>query len=281
MIYLLLSILLSASLFIFFKWFDLRKVNLIPAICGNYIACICTGFMIGDINYALLSDFKYLSACVALGILFFLIFYAMGFASARIGVGISSASAKLSLMIPVIYGSLALGEELKILHILAVIIVIPAVLLMSYKKGEALNKRNIGIPLIIFLGSGIIDTALNLLANTGNTGSSDTGIIVIFSTALLCVLSYMKLKDLQVLKERRSIMYGFILGIPNYFSVYFLMLALNSGALKSGQFYLINNTGVMLVSYTAARLIFKEQIDRMKLSGITLACIAIYLVLFG
>lgn len=281
MLYLLLSIILSASLFIFFKWFDLRKVNLIPAICGNYIACIGTGILIGDINTALFSDLKYLISCVVLGIMFFLIFYAMGYASAKIGVGISSASAKLSLLIPVIYGTLVLGEDLKILHIVAMLLVIPAVLLMSRKKGEKLNLQNIGIPLIIFLGSGIIDTALNLLANTGEGGSSDTGIVIIFSSALLCVLIYMFLINTPILKEKRSIAFGFLLGIPNYFSVYFLMLALNSGALSSGQFYMINNTGVMLVSFASARLLFNEQIDRLKLTGIALACVSIYFVLFG
>jgi hypothetical protein len=120
MIWLILCIVLSSLLFVGFKWFDIKKVNLLMAISGNYISCIITGLIVNGcsnentVQYHSF-DMRMASICMGLGCLFFAVFYAMGYASARIGVGITSASTKMSLVIPVFYNAIAFSETLHLM----------------------------------------------------------------------------------------------------------------------------------------------------------------------
>lgn len=281
MIYILLSVSLSASLFLFFKWFDIKKIATLPAISGNYIACIITGIIMNQgVNFEHLNSVIILSSLV-LGILFFAIFYAMAYSSSKIGVGISSAAAKLSLVIPVTFGALVLHEDFGLLRILALCLSIPAVVLMTYKKGEKWSLKTLFIPLIIFIGSGIIDTALNVLQKNLNGSSPSSVIILIFSMALVSSIVFSMATKVNIIKEYKSISHGIILGIPNYFSVYFMLLALGSGFLSSGQFYLVNNSMVMLLSFILGWLFFSEKINLYKLLGIGISILSIYLILFA
>jgi drug/metabolite transporter (DMT)-like permease len=281
MIYLILSVALSASLFLFFKWFDLKKIATLPAIAGNYIACIITGIIMNrGVNFEQLNTNIILSSLV-LGILFFAIFYAMAYSSAKIGVGISSAAAKLSLMIPVTFGAIVLHETFGVLRIIALFLSIPAVVLMTYNKGEKWSLKALLIPLIIFIGSGIIDTSLNILQKNLNGSSPSSVIILIFSMALASSIVFSMVTKINLSREYKSLSHGIILGIPNYFSVHFMMLALGSGLLSSGQFYLVNNSLVMLLSFFLAWVFFSEKINLYKMLGIVISIISIYLILFA
>jgi drug/metabolite transporter (DMT)-like permease len=281
MIYLILSVALSASLFLFFKWFDLKKIATLPAIAGNYIACIITGIIMNrGVNFEQLNTNIILSSLV-LGILFFAIFYAMAYSSAKIGVGISSAAAKLSLMIPVTFGAIVLHEAFGILRIIALFLSIPAVVLMTFNKGEKWSLKALLIPLIIFIGSGIIDTSLNILQKNLNGSSPSSVIILIFSMALASSIVFSMVTKTNLSREYKSLSHGIILGIPNYFSVHFMMLALGSGLLSSGQFYLVNNSLVMLLSFFLAWVFFSEKINLYKVLGVVISIISIYLILFA
>ena len=281
MIYILLSVSLSASLFLFFKWFDIKNIATLPAIIGNYIACITTGIIMNQgVNFEQLNSSIILSSLV-LGILFFAIFYAMAYSSSKIGVGISSAAAKLSLVIPVSYGALVLHEEFGLLRIVALCLSIPAVVLMTYKKGEKWTLKSLAIPLVIFIGCGIIDTALNVLQKNLNGSSPSSVIVLIFSMALVSSIVFSIATKVNITKEYKSLSHGIILGIPNYFSVHFMLLALGSGFLSSGQFYLVNNSMVMLLSFLLAWLFFSEKINFYKLLGIGISILSIYLILFA
>lgn len=281
MIYLLLSVALSASLFLFFKWFDLKNIATLPAISGNYIACIITGLIMNQgVNFEHLNT-NIIVASLLLGILFFAIFYAMAYSSSKIGVGISSAAAKLSLMIPVTFGALVLHESFGLLRIFALFLSIPAVVLMTYTKGEKWSLKTLLIPLIIFIGSGIIDTSLNILQKNLNGTSPSSVIILIFSMALASSIVFSIFTNVNLTREYKSLSHGIILGIPNYFSVHFMMLALGSGFLSSGQFYLVNNSLVMLLSFLLAWMFFSEKINFYKMLGIVISIISIYLILFA
>lgn len=281
MLYLIFSVLLSSALFICFKWFDLRRVQLLPAISGNYLACIVTGIVINGGFRTDGLEPSLLMACAGLGILFFAVFYSMGYAASRIGVGISSASAKLSLIIPVSYGALVLNEPFGYMRFAALLLAIPAVVLMSYKTGEKFSFKHLGLPLFIFAGSGFIDTALNILQKHLGLLSPAVAISLIFGAALLSSVLFSVSSGKPLFQEHRSLLYGLILGVPNYFSVHFMLMALRSGAFSSGQFYLINNSGVMLLSFVLAALLFSEQLNLYKIAGLLISVLSIYLVLFG
>lgn len=249
------------------------------AIVGNYVSCILTAFVLNGGLYFQDFSIGFIIICLCLGVLFFLVFFAMGYASSHIGVGIASASSKMSLIIPVLFGTLILNESFDWIKILALIFAIVSVVLISYQPNSKLAFRYLLIPFLIFVGSGFIDTCLNLLQLhfSKHQLNKESAIALIFMGAFISILLYISLTQIKVLKDKRSFAFGLLLGIPNYFSVYFLILALGSGFLPSNHFYMINNTAIMLCSFIAALILFKEKINYRKLIGIALAVVAIYL----
>ncbi len=279
MIYLVLSMVLSASLFVLFKWFDTLKIKLIPVIIGNYLTCICIGLLAGGTykNLFIHSNFDVYS--LVLGVLFFIVFYAMGFASSTIGIGISSAASKLSLLIPVAFGAIVLNESFGIFRILSLVLVIPAVLLMSYSKDESWKMRSFLIPLFIWVGSGTIDTSLNVLQMNIHASLHGKVILFIFTGAFVSSMIFASVKKIPLWKHRRSIAFGIALGIPNYLSIHYMLRALHSEFITSSQFYMINNTGVMLLSFISAALLFSEKVNLYKVLGILLSGVSLFLML--
>jgi drug/metabolite transporter (DMT)-like permease len=279
MLFLVLSILLSTTLFVVFRWFHLKKINLLMAIAGNYVSCILTALVLNGGLYFQDFSIDFIIICLSLGFLFFLVFFAMGFVSSNIGVGIASASSKMSLIIPVLFGTLILNESLNFVKILALFLAIISVVLISYHPKDKMALKFMLIPFFVFLGSGFIDTCLNLLQLhiQQNQLNNETAIALIFIGALVSIMVYILFFHSKLLSDKRSFSYGLLLGVPNYFSIYFLVLALGSGFLQSNHFYMINNTSVMLCSFIAALILFKEKINYRKLLGIALAVLAIYL----
>jgi drug/metabolite transporter (DMT)-like permease len=72
----------------------------------------------------------------------------------------------------------------------------------------------------------------------------------------------------------RHIRAGILLGVPNFFSIYFLMAMLESG--WSGSIlYPINNLGILLFASFFGWLIFGERLDKKHAVGFLLSLIAI------
>lgn len=279
---LILSIVLSAILFVGFKWFEQKGVSLLPAVAGNYATCALTGCLMNGGASVEHTGTGILVGCISLGALFFSIFYLMGYSSAQIGVGITGASAKMALVIPVLYGAIALKEGMDAYKILALLLALSAVILMSLERGAKLEARAILIPLAIFIGSGIIDTALNVLQLALKSRGMDTrgAIALVFTGAMCTALIVMLARNRKQLLDIRSLLFGVLLGIPNYFSIYFMVSALRSGRWMSNQFYMINNTGIMALCLLLGWILFREKMNVQKGVGFLLAIISIYLVLF-
>jgi drug/metabolite transporter (DMT)-like permease len=216
-----------------------------------------------------------------MGILFFTVFYAMGYASARIGVGITGASTKMSLVIPVLYGMVVLGEELWYQHILGLVFALLAILLMSVNPGEKLPVKKLFLPLFIFIGSGLVDLSINLLRMTLDDKQLDQriSIILIFSGALSAASMILLCKYRHLFRDLRSLGYGFLLGIPNYFSIYAMIKALGSGKFRTNDFYMINNTGIVVLCFVSGLLLFGEKLTWTKGTGLILSILSVCLIL--
>lgn len=76
----------------------------------------------------------------------------------------------------------------------------------------------------------------------------------------------------------KNILGGIILGIPNYFSIYFLVLALRSEGFESSVVFTLNNVAIVLLSTLLGILLFKERLLPKNWLGILLAIISILLV---
>ena len=73
-------------------------------------------------------------------------------------------------------------------------------------------------------------------------------------------------------------LWGVILGVPNYFSIHFLLAALRNENGNSASVFTINNVAIVLFSTLLGILIFKEKLSMKNWGGIVIAVISIALV---
>ncbi|GAK75757.1 integral membrane protein [Nonlabens ulvanivorans] len=78
----------------------------------------------------------------------------------------------------------------------------------------------------------------------------------------------------------RSIIGGIALGIPNYFSIYFIIKTLKNG-MESSVVYPINHVGTVLFTSLLGIVIFKEKLIPKNYIGIVVAIVAIVMIAFA
>ena len=88
---------------------------------------------------------------------------------------------------------------------------------------------------------------------------------------------------LKALKKRssfgtRNIVAGIVLGVPNYFSILFLIKALQNKNFESSTLFTINNVAIVIVSTLVGLFLFKENFSLKNKIGIALAVVGIVLV---
>jgi len=286
LIYLLLSILSSTVIFVVFRLYKKYNVNTLQAIIVNYfIACIVGffGYIEGIDDLVRIPSESWFLGTVFLGALFITVFNLAAITTQRSGLSVVSVATKMSVAIPVFFGIFIYNESLGFLKVTGIILALAAVYLSSIKtkKGISIKKENLIFPLLVFIGSGIIDTTINYLENfyvsetdVGLFSSSIFGIAGIIGITILigqAVLGKLKI-------TWKNIAGGIALGIPNYFSIYFLVMALRSPGFENSVIFTLNHVGIVLASTILGIVLFKEVLLKKNWIGIALAVISIILV---
>ena len=80
----------------------------------------------------------------------------------------------------------------------------------------------------------------------------------------------------------KSLIGGIALGIPNYFSIYFLVKALQEMQkefyMESSSLFMVNNLSIVILSVGIGLVLFREKLDRLKIFGLFLALVSLYLI---
>lgn len=283
MIFLLLSIVFSSGLFVIFKYFGIYKVDVLKAIIVNYIVAFSMGFLLADkkipISEIYLEPWFY--GAILLGALFVSIFFVMAMTAQKNGVSVTSIAGKMSVVMPVFFGIILYNETVTFLKIAGIIIALIAVYLSSVKKEKSNNKATLLFPILLFLGSGAIDTIIKYV-QVHYVSNQD---VSIFSGSLfgIAALFGILILAIKTIKKRESfgfknVIAGIVLGIPNYFSIIFLIKALQNNSFESSALFTINNVGIVIVSTLVGFFIFKEKFSLKNKIGVVLAILGIVLV---
>ncbi|RFN60104.1 DMT family transporter [Marixanthomonas ophiurae] len=282
---LLFSILSSTLIFVVFKLFDRFKINTLHAIVVNYIVAFSCGlfFYKGDLTLAHVPEQPWFYYTLGLGALFIIIFNLMAITTQKSGLSVVSVATKMSVVIPIAFGLVYYKESLGILKILGIILALVAVYLASIKTkdGIAIQKKNLIYPLLVFLGSGFIDTSIKYLEDT-MVAEDEVALFsaIIFSAAAcigILILIGQKIRGTFSF-QFKTIIGGIALGFANYFSIYYIIQALRSDILESSGVFTVNNVAIVMVSTLLGITFFKERLLRKNWIGIILAVISIFLV---
>ena len=157
-------------------------------------------------------------------------------------------------------------------------------MILSKKNQTIIPRKYVYLPVIVFLGSGLIDTSLKLLElNYSNAISINTISYSIFLGAFIVGTTFYTIKERLNFNNwlSRNMISGVILGIPNYFSIYFLLLAIKSFSLKSAFVFGINNIGIVLLSTLLSVIIFREKLSSINKFGVLVSILSIILIAYS
>ncbi|MFT7591830.1 MAG: drug/metabolite transporter (DMT)-like permease [bacterium] len=285
--FLLLSILCSSIINLVFRYFPKYQVDNQQAIMVNYWTCVVTGLITSDLPVSQLVN-SYSSSwgiyTILLGLLFVSVFFGMAVTAQKYGISVSVIAAKMGVVFPVLYAFLFLKEQPTILLIIGIVMSLVSVYFVSKKDKKEISMSKdvliILLPLFVLLGSGVIDTSLKIIEQQiGNLSPAAPTIMIFFAAAIFgTVITVYRLGTKKTIITRQNIIGGIALGIPNYFSIFFIFKALQSDFFTTSQVYPLNNIGIVVLSTVLSVLIFKEHLNRKNLIGIAMAILAIVFI---
>lgn len=281
---LLLSIASSSLIFVVFKGYSRFRVHTFYAIIGNYIAACCVGlvFFPRTASLAEIPGKPWFLPAVALGVLFIVIFNLMARTSQQLGVSVASVATKMSLVIPVVAGVVLYGEVLGPMKVSGIALALVAVYFASVKTGKvSWEPRLLYLPALVFLGSGIIDTSIKYLEETRIPDAEyPLFSACIFGAAGTTGILVTALRQPRVLFNwrPRNLLGGLALGIPNFFSIFFLLKALQFEGLPSAAIFTLNNVGIVTLTTLLGIAFFREELSVRNWLGVGLALVSIAII---
>lgn len=279
MIYLLFSVFFSSIIFIIFKLFDKYQINTLQAIVVNYVVASAIGILTYSekININEIHQKPWFISAIFLSILFISVFNVMAKTAQKNGVTVASIAGKMSVIIPIIFGVLLYQEKLTGIQITGIILALIAVYLTTTKGKTVLQKNQFIFPILLFIGSGIIDTSIKYIQLNYVVETE----LPYFMGAVFCFACIIGLGILYAQKkafQSKSIIAGITLGLINYYSIYFLLKALDTKNLLSATIFTINNVAIVMFTTLLGILLFKEKLNFKNWIGIGFAIVSILLI---
>lgn len=278
-------VLLNVLLFSIFKMFPKYGISPLQAIAVNYWVCVLTGTMVLSKGIAPILSFSYswIYWALLLGSMLIALFNLIAYSTKVEGMTTTTIANKLSLVIPVLFAAWLYHEHFGVGKIAGILIAFPAVYLTVKKKQEVASKvKNLFWPVLLFIGSGILDTLMKYVQTYYLATTADQAIFTIQSFAIAAMLGTAVLVVRIILRNEqlhwKNIVAGVVLGIPNYFSIYYLIRLFHVDFMESSAVIPVNNVSILLCTTLVAFLFFKEQITRLRLVGIILSIISILLI---
>lgn len=286
MIYIAISIILFNVLVVFFKLFEKYNIDNLQALISNYFISALLSLLLLSENDNIQSSIEseWFIHAIILGTLFISIFniYALGIQ--KIGIATSSVINKMSFVVPVVFSIIFYENEVFSLSILFGILLALLGIYLSSTNNSSFNfdKKYLWIILIIFFGQGLVDIVLNdskfYIPKDENIlfflilfiSATTAGILILFAKKQI---SHIKIKNL---------LWGAIFGIPNFFSIFYFLKALQSDYFidKSYLIFPLTSVGIVVTTTFLGVLIYKEILTKRNLIGITIAVISILIISF-
>ncbi|MEZ4999510.1 MAG: hypothetical protein R2744_00455 [Bacteroidales bacterium] len=268
-----------------FKIAGRRNIDNYALITINYIVATSLGFSLGGIPR--INGFSggwYIMALI-IGILFIAIFLVMAVTTQKSGMAVSTIASKMSVAIPITFSIIMFSEEVSAQKIMAIILALAAVLFTVYRKsnGIRLSWQVIFLPLILFLGTGTIDSLVKysqeVYVSSGDSIQFSSMLFLVSALSGIVVIAFRPASRKEAL-SKDVILTGLILGIINFGSLFGLINALESNIFDSSVLFGINNIGIVMLSVIIAVLFFREKLLLINKIGIILSILSILLLSF-
>lgn len=260
--YLILAILSSASITLMMRLSEGRRKNPVSMLAMNYLMCCLLSLAFSG-GTAPLPATDAMPVTLLLGgisgLLFLGSFVLLQWNVSRNGVALPATFMKLGVLVPIVLSAAIFGEKLTVPRLLGVAAAVAAILLMQGREKKESGGSIMGL-VALLLSGGMADFMSKLYEELGDPALNDLFLLYIFLVALvLCIL-------LCLVKRQKlcwqDALFGLLLGIPNYLSTRFLLLAV--GRVPAVVAYPTFSIGTIVLVALAGLCFFGEKLSRRK-----------------
>ncbi len=254
MIFLALAIACSSSIALIFRFSEAADRNRLAVTSVNYLAACVVGSLLivaGGIPDG--AERGELGRAVAMGAgagsIFFLGFLFLQIAVREHGVAISGAFAKLGILVPMSLSLVIWDEIPEPIQWGGIALALSSIVIVHWPGA---GRKSFGLSLLgLFLFSGTAEFSNKVFQQLGDVALRDVFLLSTFSVALLVSLVATRRSRKPV--RTADVLTGIAVGVPNFFSSRFLILALDqiSGPVAFAAF----GAGTILVIHTVAALL--------------------------
>lgn len=277
MIYLLLAIVSSALISIFMRISEKYVKNEMGMFMANYAVCSLLSLLYmnqGVKTLAVTASRIALILGIISGILYLANFVFLKYNMKHNGIVMSSTFMKLGVLVPTIMAVVAFHEVPRLTQIIGIFLSLVAIILIHFEK-DALSESNRKIwLLLLLLLSGFTDSMANIFEKVGDANAKDGYLLVTFVTAFLVAMVLAFIGKTRV--SKKDLVFGVLIGIPNYFSARFLLLAL--GSVNAVLVYPMYSVATIITIMIVGMLAFREPVSKKKMCALGLIVLALCLL---
>lgn len=276
MFYLILAIISSAMVSITMRISEKYTKGNVSLLAANYMMCLAiAGGYTGAAGWLPKGDG--IGIVTGLGIINGLL-YLLGFVLLQKnvkenGVVLSATFIKLGLLVPMVLSITVFGERPKFVQMIGFAIAVGAIVLNHFEKETTAMKSRAGL-IFLLLAGGSGDAMSKVFEEIGNTQFSEQFLLYTFASALILCIGLVILRKEKI--GKKEIGFGFLIGIPNYFSARFLLRALEE--MKAVIVYPTYSVATIVVVTLTGVFFFKEHLGKRQKMAIGLILLALALL---
>ena len=278
---LLFAILFSSFIFVLFKLFPRFEIDTFQAIVVNYFVAFLCGFIFFpfELNKLVSVDVFWFLNAISASVLFIGLFLIMGISSQRNGLSSTSVAVKMSMALSVLGMMISYSENIQWMKITGIILAITGVISMTLQSTDQKNTvSSAWMLLVLFVGSGLLDFLLNYIQHHVLV-ENETAFFTAFAFGIAGVIGAVIAITLwlqgKLKPSFRNLLAGILLGIPNYFSIYFLMKAYDVLSWSGSSILAVINVSIVVIASIIGLIFFQEKWNKLKFFGFISALISI------
>ena len=272
---LILAICSSAAISLIMRLSSDKIKHNVSMLAVNYLTCLVLSCLLAGGSFLPRDPGlnKVLGMGMIHGILYLASFVTFQHSVRRNGVVLSAIFMKLGLLVPMVLSVFLFGEIPGLTQTLGFVLAVAAIVLINYDP-DAKTSASVGGLLLLLVLGGTADAMSKVFEELGPAHLSGQFLVYTFCTALLLCLG------LVLVKKQRftawELLFGFTIGIPNFFSARFLLGALET--LDAVIVYPTYSVATILLITLAGTLFFRERLKRHQWAALGIILLALVLL---
>lgn len=281
MLYLVLSIVCSVAVGVFFKIARKESTNAKQIVLFNYFFALLLCYVAFSPDVKTITTEAPFLLYISLGILLPVVFLFLIISIKNIGIVKTDAAQRLSLFVSIVAAWLLFKEVFSVAKIIGITVGFLA-LFCVLNKTDSSVKSNLKYPILVFFGFGIIDILFKKVA-AFTAVPYTSSLFVIFLIAfffMFWAVLYERIAQKKVF-EIKNLVFGFLVGCFNFGNILFYLKAHQAFSANPSTVFAGMNMGVILLGSIVGLAVFKEKLSKLNFIGLGLALASILFIVFS